>query len=129
LQLSGNRATTVHELHKRYGPVIRLGPQELSFASPQALKEIYAANSPFVKGPSYDSMGFQSTFTTRNRDNYRVMKKRILPSFNAASVKELEPVVRRQVANLVKCLDKRVDVPLGLLAWLRMLALGVVGKL
>jgi hypothetical protein len=108
--------------------VVRVAPDQLCFASPEALKDIYGANSKFTKAPIYDSLGFKGVFTTRNKDEYRVMKKRVIPSFNPASLSELEPVVHRQVANLIKCFDKRVDTPLDVLPWFRMLALGVVGK-
>ena len=128
LELSGHRSTTIRKLHKKYGPVVRLSPTELSFDSPQALKEIYSANSKYPKAPVYDSLGFLSTFTTRNKDDYRVMKKRIVPSFSPAAVAELEPIVHRQISNLLKCFDKRVDTPLDVLPWFRMLALGVVGE-
>lgn len=128
LEFAGHRATTVAALHRKHGRVVRLAPDQLSFASPEALKDIYGANSKFTKGPIYDSLGFKGVFTTREQSEYRAMKKRVVPSFNPASLNELEPIVHRQVANLIKCLDKRVDMPLDVLPWFRMLALGVVGK-
>lgn len=39
--LSGNRARTVDGLHRKYGPVVRLGPNELSFTSPAAVDTIH----------------------------------------------------------------------------------------
>jgi benzoate 4-monooxygenase len=107
---------------------VRIAPDQVSFASPQALKEIYSANSKYAKAPIYDSLGFLSTFTTRNRDDYRGMKKRIVPSFSQTAVNEMEPLIHRQISNLIKCFDKRVDKPLDILPWFRMLALSVVGK-
>ena len=40
-EFSGNRRLYIHELHQRYGPVVRLGPNEVSFTSLGAVKEIY----------------------------------------------------------------------------------------
>jgi hypothetical protein len=37
------------ELHKKYGPVVRLGPNTLSFSDPDALKTIYGLNKGFIK--------------------------------------------------------------------------------
>jgi hypothetical protein len=128
LDLSGNRGITIHALHKKYGPVVRVSPTQLCFASPEAMKDIYSANSKFPKAPVYDSLGFQSTFTTRDQQTYRGMKKRIIPSFSPSATSALEPVLHRQIGNLVKCFDKRVDEPLDVLPWFRMLALSVVGK-
>jgi hypothetical protein len=41
IELSGRRALYVHALHQRYGPVVRVGPNELSFASAAAVRDIY----------------------------------------------------------------------------------------
>jgi cytochrome P450 len=128
LDLSGKRGATIHKLHQKYGHAVRIAPNQVSFASPQAVKDIYGATSKFTKAPIYDSLGFKSVFTTRNKDEYRGMKKRILPSFSQAAVDEMEPSVHRQIANLIKCFDKRVETPLDVLPWFRMLALGVVGE-
>lgn len=46
----GQRADITHRaLHKKYGDVVRLGPNSLSFADPKALKTIYGLNKGFVK--------------------------------------------------------------------------------
>lgn len=109
--------------------MVRVAPNELCFTSPQALKDIYGANSKLTKAPVYESLGFRSTFTTINQHDYRVKKKRILPSFSPVFVSNtIEPIVQRQVAYLMKCLRARVDQPLDVLPWFRMLALGIVGK-
>jgi hypothetical protein len=44
------------KLHAKYGDVVRLGPNSLSFADPKALKAIYGLNKGYVKvsGPSQD---------------------------------------------------------------------------
>jgi hypothetical protein len=46
----GRRPEVTHRaLHKKYGDVVRLGPNSLSFADPKALKTIYGLNKGFVK--------------------------------------------------------------------------------
>lgn len=37
------------KLHEKYGDVVRLGPNTLSFADPAALKAIYGLNKGYVK--------------------------------------------------------------------------------
>lgn len=36
-------------LHAKYGDIVRAGPQKLSFANPEALKDIYSINRGYVK--------------------------------------------------------------------------------
>lgn len=46
----GQRPEVTHrKLHAKYGDVVRLGPNSLSFADPKALKTIYGLNKGFVK--------------------------------------------------------------------------------
>jgi len=48
-----NRTRTVHKLHKKYGPVVCVGPNEISFASLTARKQIYGAGSGFDRSNFY----------------------------------------------------------------------------
>lgn len=46
----GRRPEVTHRaLHKKYGEVVRLGPNTLSFSDPKALKTIYGLNKGFIK--------------------------------------------------------------------------------
>lgn len=46
----GRRPDITHlALHRKHGDVVRLGPNDLSFADPKALKVIYGLNKGFIK--------------------------------------------------------------------------------
>jgi len=48
--VTGRRPELTHiELHRKYGSVVRLGPNVVSVSDPSALKIIYAINAGFVK--------------------------------------------------------------------------------
>lgn len=50
----GGKTETDHiALHRRYGPIVRIAPSELSFASPHAAREILAAGKGFRKTDFY----------------------------------------------------------------------------
>jgi cytochrome P450 len=49
----GTRTRKIFELHKRYGPVVRVGPTEVSFNSTSALRAIYGAGSGFERTSFY----------------------------------------------------------------------------
>lgn len=59
----GQRPEVTHRaLHKKYGDVVRLGPNTLSFSDPRALKSIYGLNKGFIKVWSwYHFSGISST--------------------------------------------------------------------
>ncbi|KAH7243284.1 cytochrome P450 [Fusarium redolens] len=56
-ELNANRTVYIHELHKKYGSVVRVAPNEVSFTSIDALKEIYGSG-----GSGYDKTEFYDLF-------------------------------------------------------------------
>lgn len=57
-ELSGQRRLWIHELHQRYGPVVRLSPSEVSFNNLEGIKEIYQSG-----GSGYEKTEFYDLFT------------------------------------------------------------------
>ncbi|PMD19975.1 putative cytochrome P450 [Hyaloscypha hepaticicola] len=63
---SGTRTRTIHALHTKYSPIIRIGPREISFSRLSALRTIYGAGSGFERTSFYrmfDVYGTQNLFT------------------------------------------------------------------
>lgn len=60
-EFSGNRRQWLHGLHIRHGPVVRIAPNEVSFANRDAVKEIYISG-----GSGYDKTSFYSLFKNFN---------------------------------------------------------------
>ncbi|KAK6387681.1 hypothetical protein LTS17_000950 [Exophiala oligosperma] len=60
-EFTHGRRLYIHDLHQRYGPVVRLSPDEVSFATVDAIKEIYMSG-----GSGYDKTPFYSLFTQFN---------------------------------------------------------------
>jgi hypothetical protein len=56
-EFTANRRESIHALHKIYGPVVRLGLNEVSFTSLDAIKEIYASG-----GSGYDKTEYYDLF-------------------------------------------------------------------
>ena len=60
-EFNGKRRSFIHDLHTRYGPIVRVAPDEVSFASREAVKEIYTSG-----GSGYDKTSIYLLF--RNFD-------------------------------------------------------------
>lgn len=56
-EFTSNRRSYIHDMHAQYGPVVRLGPNEVSFTSADAIKEIYTSG-----GSGYDKTEFYTLF-------------------------------------------------------------------
>ena len=61
-EMKANRREWIHGLHVRYGPVVRITPNEVSFTSPAAVKEIYCSG-----GSGYDKTEFYDLFKVYGR--------------------------------------------------------------
>ncbi|KAM0501463.1 hypothetical protein ACHAP8_004451 [Fusarium lateritium] len=85
-ELNANRTVYIHELHKRYGPVVRVAPNEVSFTSIAAIKEIYGSG-----GSGYDKTEFYNLFQVYGKRN--VMKAAPLAGIKERSNKFLQHCV------------------------------------
>ncbi|EEU42755.1 uncharacterized protein NECHADRAFT_47676 [Fusarium vanettenii 77-13-4] len=61
-EFNANRTLYIHSLHLKYGPIVRIAPNEMSFSSYEAVKEIYGS-----KGSGYDKSTFYDLFTVFGR--------------------------------------------------------------
>lgn len=61
-EFKAKRTVYIHELHKKYGPAVRIAPNEVAFASAGAVKEIYCSG-----GSGYDKTEFYDLFKVYGR--------------------------------------------------------------
>jgi hypothetical protein len=45
----GNHQDVAIDLHRRYGPLVRIGPKHISVGDPEAIPVIYGLNNGFTK--------------------------------------------------------------------------------
>ncbi|OAA58802.1 Cytochrome P450 [Cordyceps fumosorosea ARSEF 2679] len=80
-EINATRTVYIHALHRRYGPVVRVAPNEVAFTSWAAVKEIYCSGgSGYDKTEFYDMFtiyGRRTMFTTLNKADH-AKRKRIL---------------------------------------------------
>ncbi|KAI9292044.1 cytochrome P450 [Neoconidiobolus thromboides FSU 785] len=86
----------------KYGNVVRLSWNEVSFSSDSALKEIYSTYA-YVKDEIYEIFKIvgETIFSTRNRDFHRQRKKIIAPSFSEKSIESMEYLVKKNIDTFV----------------------------
>ncbi|KAF8659814.1 hypothetical protein AX16_001699 [Volvariella volvacea WC 439] len=101
--LDGGWSEHLEYLHQKYGPIVRVGPNELHFNDPKAHSEIYGMNSRFAKQPAlYTSFATdQSVFALF--DFHEAMQRRNLigPFFSRRAILNLENVVQSKIDTLV----------------------------
>ena len=108
----GEHHLVEHQLHEKYGPVIRTGPQSLAFSSLSAFTAIYGFNSSFEKGDFYNfgrdaTTQAGSIFSARTSVIHREHKRKIVGSaLSTDQIKTYEPVISRNVSILLSRLAR-----------------------
>lgn len=126
--MSGYRARTVDALHKKYGPVVRLAPNELSFSCWEAIRPIYGTGSTCIKGPAYDYFGKRGMFQMKDPSEHRERQRRMVHIFSPGSLQQMEPLVQSVIDRTVSAIEKRSGQACDALHWCRMMALDVAGN-
>ena len=101
----------IHGLHRRYGGAVRVAPNEASFASASAVKEIYcSAGSGYDKTEFYDLFrvyGRRTMFTMLRKDEH-ARRKRVLADRYANS-NVLKPGSMRGIAERAASFVRRCE--------------------
>lgn len=66
-----------HQLHQKYGDIVRVGPNELTIINPDAIAAIHSSSSKCIKSPWYDAVGghYPSLQMTRDRATHDKRRK------------------------------------------------------
>jgi cytochrome P450 len=86
------------------GPIVRYGPNSLSFNTPTALQAIHGPKANIKKGAWYltldISAGAPSVQMVRDKQEHKVRRKFISPAFSEKSHKDAEPLIAQSVLKL-----------------------------
>ncbi|KAL8709010.1 MAG: hypothetical protein Q9220_006219 [cf. Caloplaca sp. 1 TL-2023] len=130
----------IAQLHEKYGEVVRIGPNVLSFSNPSAIKDIY--NKAFVKSEFYSvaagvnkGVAVQTLFSQTDEVYHDKLRRSLANSYSMSSVVQYEPFVDKTVEVFLEQIDRRfadkegpdgiVDLP----QWMRAYAFDVIGEL
>ncbi|KIW02724.1 uncharacterized protein PV09_06158 [Verruconis gallopava] len=109
-EFSKNRRLWIHSLHEKYGPVVRLAPNEVSFNNLEGLKEIYqSGGSGFDKTEFYDlfkQYGHRTMFSTLNKHDHAERKKLFADRYAMTNVMRpeiIDGIQKRAMAVVEKC--------------------------
>ena len=111
---SGTLVPHFHELHKKYGPVVRTAPGELSYISLDALKTIYGHRQPgegFRKNPAFfqpATNGVHSILTSEGEAHSRV-RRTLLPAFSDKALSDQHDILQNFTGLLIRRLRERVE--------------------
>ncbi|KAJ2977059.1 hypothetical protein NUW58_g7924 [Xylaria curta] len=135
----GEKYAWVHEAHKKYGKVVRVGYNHVSIASPDGMRIIYAHGNGFVKDTFYNSMlslGLPSIFSTQDRAEHARKRKLVSHAFSPGAIHDFEPYMSTNLELWVSQLDRVAAKPgqdgfarVNIMPWCTYLAFDIIGDL
>ncbi|RFU34119.1 hypothetical protein B7463_g2203, partial [Scytalidium lignicola] len=129
---SGQSHLHMIALHRRYGPIVRIAPDELSFSSPEAARQLLSAGKGFHKTPFYNVFPPENPdIFTETREAVHAQKKRVVSGpYSMASMQKLTPYIDKAIDSLLSKLNQYAEgsgqVNLG--DWLHYFAFDVLGE-
>ncbi|KAH7389610.1 pisatin demethylase [Phaeosphaeria sp. MPI-PUGE-AT-0046c] len=123
-------------LHAKYGPLVRMGPNEVSCSDPAAILLIYRERSPLAKTSWYETFRPQGVsdqadlFTETNEEKHTRYRKIVGPAYHMSVVLKNESAIDECTSLFIKRLDdfaaRKQSFDFG--HWLEMFAYDVIGR-
>lgn len=136
--VSGNHVHDVRSFHEKYGNVVRLAPNEVSFAAPEAWHEIFdhrPNHLTFTKNPMWFKLpnGQQDPGLVQTAiiDDHARMRKLMDPAFSYKALKAQEAILQSYITLLMtKLREKAADVGVvNMVDWFNFINFDIVGDL
>ncbi|KAF2970089.1 hypothetical protein GQX73_g3438 [Xylaria multiplex] len=120
------------DLHRKYGPVVRIGPNELSVGDPEAFRQIYRVSKAFPKGASYSVVQGTRPFDLANERNEKIhaaQRRLVARPYSMESTKRFEPQIDVLLDTLLHKLDDfaKSSQIFDLGFWIQLYAFDVIG--
>ncbi|KAL0933427.1 cytochrome p450 [Colletotrichum truncatum] len=135
--IGGTLPFDVLELHKKYGDVVRVAPNELSFNNVDAWKDIMGHRSHDVPEFKKDQMFYRPTATipssivSSNGRDHAVLRRQLSHGFSERGLREQQPLVMKYIDLFIRrlhenCTDQKL---VDLLAWYNFTTFDIIGDL
>jgi cytochrome P450 len=127
----GDECTVIFELHKKYGSVLRVAPNDVDIASGDAIEPIYLSHGGFPKTSVYskfDIEGHTTIFSTLTLPERANRAKAVAPLFSTASIRDSQGALNDVVSDFVERIrrDAKSGQPVNVLQIARALAIDAV---
>lgn len=133
--MSGKWHTKIKELHDKYGPIVRIGPNELSYSCPEAWDDIYGRYVPakrkenqkpiwYVNPDDHDMVG-------ANLGDHGRMRRVMSPGFTYSAMCKQEPLIAKHVDLFIQRLREKskTETMINMLEWFTYCTFDLIGDL
>ena len=135
--MRGQLDWSLRAFHEKYGEVVRFSPEELSFSSEQAWKDIHCPRDvQLIKDPTFynvvklGSDGAASIFNADQQSHPRV-RKQLAHAFSERALRDQEPLMKAYVDLLMEKLKgvAAAGTPVDIVEWYNFTTFDLIGDL
>ncbi|EPE10884.1 cytochrome p450 [Ophiostoma piceae UAMH 11346] len=121
INVSGYSHSVLHDLHSKYGEVVRVGPNEVSFTAPKAWSEVYGQKRvagtgghghDFLENAKqklfFDNVTMRGSLLSMEKNAHIAARKNLNSAFSAQAVADQEVIVKRHIDMAIKLMHDAV---------------------
>lgn len=134
--VGGSLPFDMYHLHQKYGPVVRIAPNELAFSDHEAWKEVMGHKTGSNRGsefPKYEGfykpLGGPSDIVNSVGDEHAALRRLMSHGFSDKSLREQEPIIKKYIDLLISRLHQNSSGPLDIMSWYNYTTFDVIGDL
>lgn len=126
------------DLHKKYGEVVRIAPNELAFANPAAWKDIMGHRGPgeeeLTKWQDFyrPVKDIPTDIVNAGREEHAALRRVLAHGFSDKSMRAQQPIIKGYVDLLIQRLKENCEEgkkKVNLMAWYNFTTFDVIGDL
>ncbi|EFQ36353.1 cytochrome P450 [Colletotrichum graminicola M1.001] len=123
----------IHELHAKYGPVVRYSPHQVDVSDPPGCQHIIGAKTGFLKSPWYSQLvtDSSSVFNEINPDIHRKYRRLLSNPMSETGLKTFLPRIDSKVRLAISRIEEenKVRGAADVAKWFMFLSFDVIGDL
>ncbi|PLN79965.1 cytochrome P450 monooxygenase [Aspergillus taichungensis] len=133
--IRGDLHVAIHRLHLKYGEVVRIAPDELSYTHADGWMQIYGqrpGKPEITKDPLfYRTLNAgPSSIVSASRDRHAVLRKQMSPGFSERAMREQEAIIRSYADSMIGALKRNGEAKVAdLTRWYNYFTFDVMGHL
>lgn len=134
--LQGSSHYKILELHKRYGDIVRVGPDELAFAHADAWKDICGhlqrGQVENGKDPKYANQDLDKSLISASREVHGPMRRLLSHGFSARAMAEQQPLINAYIDLFLQRIREHGEggsKPMDLTKWFEWATFDIIGDL
>lgn len=127
--IHGRGARLVAALHRKYGPIVRIGPNHLAVDGQVGWPQIFGHRKEEFPKKSMPFPGREDNLITASKEQHRRMRRQLSHAFSDSALLEQEEIVSEYTDLLLSRLAAREGKEINIVEWLNFTTFDIIGEL